>query len=55
MGLALHPYLVGWPHRLKHLARALRHIVSKADERVWFTTSGAIAEYAASLPKGTVP
>jgi peptidoglycan/xylan/chitin deacetylase (PgdA/CDA1 family) len=55
MGLALHPYLVGWPHRFKHLARALRHIVSKADERVWFTTSGAIAEYAASLPKGTVP
>jgi hypothetical protein len=55
MGVALHPYLVGWPHRFKHLARALRHVVSKADERVWFTTSGAIAEHAASLPEGTVP
>ncbi|HEY5217166.1 MAG TPA: polysaccharide deacetylase family protein, partial [Pseudolabrys sp.] len=27
MGIALHPYLVGWPHRFKHLARALKHIV----------------------------
>lgn len=55
MGIALHPYLVGWPHRFKHLARALRHVVSKADERVWFTTAGAVAEHAASLPDGTVP
>src|SRR5665647_772599 len=33
MGIALHPYIVGQPHRLKHLARALNHIVSRADER----------------------
>ncbi len=26
MGIALHPYIVGQPHRFKHLARALRHI-----------------------------
>lgn len=55
MGIALHPYLVGWPHRFKHLAHALRHIVAQADERVWFTTSGAIAAHAASLPDGVVP
>jgi len=55
MGIALHPYLVGWPHRFKHLARALRQIVIQADERVWFTTSGAIAAHAATLPDGTVP
>lgn len=55
MGIALHPYLVGWPHRFKHLARALRQIAAQADERVWFTTSGAIAAHAAALPPGVVP
>lgn len=55
MGIALHPYLVGWPHRFKHLDRALREIVDRADERVWFTTTGSIADHAASLPDGTVP
>lgn len=54
MGIALHAYIVGQPHRF-HLARALQHIVRKADEKVWFTTSGAIAAHAASLPPGTVP
>jgi len=55
MGIALHPYIVGWPHRFKHLAHALRRIVSQADERVWFTTAGAIAAHAAALPDGTMP
>ena len=55
MGIALHPYIVGWPHRFKHLARALRQIEAQADDRVWFTTSGAIAAHAAALPAGMVP
>jgi allantoinase len=55
MGIALHAYVVGWPHRFKHLKRALEHLVRKADDRVWFTTAGAIAEHAAQLPDGTVP
>ena len=55
MGIALHPYLVGWPHRFRHLARALKHIARKADDKVWLTTAGAIARHAASLPEGTVP
>jgi hypothetical protein len=55
MGIALHPYIVGWPHRFKHLAHALRRIAGKADERVWFTTSGAIAAHAAALPDAVVP
>ena len=33
MGIALHPYIVGQPHRFKHLARALNHIVRRADEK----------------------
>ena len=55
MGIALHPYIVGWPHRFKHLARALRTLQADADERVWFTTAGEIAAHAAALPDGMVP
>ena len=55
MGIALHAYIVGWPHRFKHLARAMRHIKQRASERVWFTTAGKIADYAEQLPSGTVP
>ena len=42
MGVALHPYLMGYPHRLKHLERALRHVLERADERVWVTTASAV-------------
>jgi len=42
MGIALHPYIVGQPYRLKHLRRALRHI---AQKRVWLTTPGKICDY----------
>ena len=55
MGIALHAYVVGWPHRFKHLARALKHIVNRADERVWIATAGAIAAHAEQLPQGVVP
>jgi hypothetical protein len=55
MGIALHPYIVGWPHRFKHLARALKYIAGRADERVWLTTAGEIATHAERLPPGTVP
>jgi allantoinase len=40
MGIALHPYLVGQPYRLKHLRRALRHVVKASG--VWLTTPGQI-------------
>ncbi len=45
MGIALHPYIVGQPFRLKHLRRALTHIVNNMKDKVWFTTAGEIAEY----------
>ena len=54
MGIALHPYLVGQPYRLRHLRRALSHICNRRDG-IWFTTAGAIAAHAAALPPGTVP
>ena len=54
MGVALHAYLVGQPHRLRHLKRALRHVASKR-EAIWLTTPGAIARHCASLPAGIIP
>jgi allantoinase len=54
MGIALHAYIVGQPYRLRHLKRALRHIVSRRDE-IWMTTPGAIAGHCAALPAGIVP
>ena len=47
MGIALHPYLVGQPHRLKQLRRALAHIA--ADGRGWWTTPGRILDHVAAL------
>jgi peptidoglycan/xylan/chitin deacetylase (PgdA/CDA1 family) len=55
MGLALHPYIVGQPFRLKPLRRALRHLRAAGGDRLWPTTAGAIAEHAAGLPEGLVP
>jgi len=54
MGVALHSYIVGQPHRFKHLKRALKAIAGQANSQVWFTTSGEIAKHAAALPPGTV-
>ncbi|WP_342235842.1 polysaccharide deacetylase family protein [Inquilinus sp. OTU3971] len=54
MGVALHPYIVGQPYRLRQLRRALAHIAARRSE-VWITTAGAIAAHAAALPPGTVP
>jgi hypothetical protein len=54
MGVALHPYLVGQPHRLRHIKRALRHI-GRARERIWLTTPGEIARHCTTLPAGVVP
>lgn len=50
MGIALHPYIVGQPARLRHLRRALTHICTRRDD-IWLTTAGAIARsYAAQVP-----
>jgi allantoinase len=54
MGVALHPYIVGQPHRLRHLRRALTHIAAHRG-RIWLTTAGAIAAHVRTLPEGVVP
>ena len=53
MGIALHPYLAGQPHRLRHLRRALRHIAGARDS-VWLTTAGAVASYCHTLPPSAI-
>jgi allantoinase len=50
MGVALHPYIVGQPYRLRHLRRALSHLARMRDRgEVWFTTPGAICEHMESI------
>lgn len=50
MGVALHPYLVGQPYRLRHLRRALEHIAAARDAGdVWITTPGAICRHVDEL------
>jgi allantoinase len=50
MGIALHPYIVGQPYRLRHLRRALEHVALARDRgQVWMTTPGAIFRHAATM------
>jgi hypothetical protein len=50
MGIALHPYIVGQPYRLRHLRRALVHIASARDRGdIWVTTPGQICAHMQSL------
>ncbi|MFO1273710.1 MAG: polysaccharide deacetylase family protein [Rubrivivax sp.] len=50
MGVALHPYLVGQPYRLRHLRHALEHLARLRDAgQVWFTTPGAVCGHVAAL------
>ncbi|VVE66802.1 polysaccharide deacetylase [Pandoraea anapnoica] len=43
-GISIHAFLIGQPFRLRHFRRALEHI-ARHRERIWFTTTGAIAEH----------
>jgi allantoinase len=50
MGIALHPYIVGQPYRLRHLRRALQHVAAARDQgKVWMATPGAICRNVAEL------
>ncbi|MGM8851803.1 polysaccharide deacetylase family protein [Salinicola halophyticus] len=46
MGIALHPWLIGQPFRLRQLREVLGELSAYGEaERVWWTTPGAIADY----------
>ncbi|MDP5348308.1 MAG: polysaccharide deacetylase, partial [Paracoccaceae bacterium] len=54
MGIALHPYLVGQPYRLRHLRRALQHITARRDQ-IWLTRAGDIHAYCRDRIADLVP
>jgi peptidoglycan/xylan/chitin deacetylase (PgdA/CDA1 family) len=43
MAIALHPFLIGHPHRSKYFAQALAHIASRQE--VWLAKGGEIADW----------
>jgi allantoinase len=56
MGIALHPYLIGQPYRLKLLRQALQAIRRRGN--AWWTTPGAIVDHVSALagvPDATAP
>jgi len=63
MCIPLHPYLIGWPYRLKAFEEALRYITS--HDKVWLATGREIAAHftkhhleafkEASVPVGDAP
>jgi peptidoglycan/xylan/chitin deacetylase (PgdA/CDA1 family) len=42
LGIALHPFLIGVPHRIRYLDKALQHIAS--HDGVWFATGSEIID-----------
>jgi allantoinase len=54
-GISLHTFVAGQPFRLAQLRRALLALREHPQfGRVWVTTPGAIARYAAALPSGII-
>ena len=49
MGIALHGYIMGQPHRVGHLERALKTMQDRGGDQVWFTTAGQIADWYGEL------
>jgi hypothetical protein len=54
-GIALHPFLVGQPFRIRPLRNALKHCLEHPHrDRVWWTLPGKIADHCYSLPDGVL-
>jgi allantoinase len=43
MAIALHPFIIGAPFRMKHFVKALKYVTEK--KKVWVTTGGEIADW----------
>ena len=52
--ISLHPFVIGRPYRIRHLRRALQHVVNHRD-RIWLTRPRDICAHIENLPHGTVP
>lgn len=53
MNIALHPFIMGQPHRIEHLAGALEYILSHDD--VWCATGSEIVDAFASMAQTAAP
>jgi allantoinase len=49
-GIALHPYIVGQPFRLRHLRRALEYVANLGNQ-IWLTYPGAVVDHFRSLQR----
>jgi allantoinase len=54
MGVVLHSFILGQPHRLRRFRSVVEHILKHRD-RVWITRPGDICGFIESLPEGIVP
>jgi hypothetical protein len=54
MGVVLHSFILGQPHRLRRFRSVVEHILKHRD-RVWITRPGDICGFIESLPEGVVP
>ena len=56
LNLSIHPYVFGYPFRLRPLRKALQHCLSgKLAERVWKCKPEEISDYCRKLEPGIVP
>jgi hypothetical protein len=54
-GISMHTFCTGQPFWLAQVRQALQTLVQHPGfDKVWVTTPGGIAEYAAGLPEGCV-
>ena len=54
--ISIHPYVFGYPFRLRPLRKALQHCFSsKFMDRVWKCRPGEIADYCYSMKPGIIP
>ena len=54
LGISLHPYITGQPHRALHLERVLTRLREADDSRIWWTTAGCISDHIAALGSAEV-
>jgi hypothetical protein len=54
MGVVLHSFILGQPHRLRRFRSVVEHILKHRD-RVWIARPGDICGFIESLPEGIVP
>jgi allantoinase len=54
--ISIHPYVFGYPFRLRPLRKALKHcLASKFMDRVWTCKPAEIADYCGTLDPGIIP